>query len=33
MKTKINFKALDYAVIKFGTQKPSIEDQKVFSDF
>lgn len=33
MKTKIDFKALDYADIEFGTQKPSTEDQKAFSDF
>ncbi len=33
MKTRINFKALDYADIEFGTQKPSVEDQKAFSDF
>ena len=33
MKTKIDFKVLDYANIEFGTQKPSIEDQKAFSDF
>jgi hypothetical protein len=33
MKTKIDFKILDYADIEFGTQKPSIEDQKAFSDF
>lgn len=33
MKTKIDFKALDYADIEFGTQKPSVEDQKAFSDF
>jgi hypothetical protein len=33
MKTRINFKALDYADIEFGTQKPSVENQKAFSDF
>ncbi len=33
MKTRINFKALDYADIDFGTQKPSVEDQKAFSNF
>jgi hypothetical protein len=33
MKTKIDFKVLDFADIEFGTQKPSIEDQKAFSDF
>lgn len=33
MKTKINFKAFNYADIEFGTQKPSVEDQKAFSDF
>ena len=33
MKAKINFKALDYADIEFGTQKPSVEDPKAFSDF
>ena len=33
MKAKINFKALDYADIEFGTQKPSVENQKAFSDF
>ena len=30
---KNNFKVLDYADIEFGTQEPSIEDQKEFSDF
>lgn len=33
MKTKIDFNALDYADIEFGTQKPTVEDQKAFSDF
>lgn len=33
MKAKINFRALDYADIEFGTQKPSVENQKEFSDF
>ena len=33
MKTKIDFKVLDFADIEFGTQKPSIKDQKAFSDF
>ncbi len=33
MKTKIDFKALDYADIEFGTQKPSVEDEKAFSSF
>jgi hypothetical protein len=33
MKTKIDFKVLDFADIEFGTQKPSIEDQKAFSEF
>lgn len=33
MKTKINFITLDYADIEFGTKKPSVEDQKAFSDF
>ena len=33
MKTRVNFKALDYTDIEFGTQKPSAEDQKAFSDF
>lgn len=33
MKIKIDFKALDYTDIELGTQKPSVEDQKVFSNF
>jgi hypothetical protein len=33
MKTKINFKALDYADIEFGTIKLSEEEQKEFSAF
>ncbi|WP_435356687.1 hypothetical protein [Emticicia sp. SJ17W-69] len=33
MKTKIDFKILDYVDIEFDTHKPSIEDQKAFSDF
>jgi hypothetical protein len=33
MKTKIDFKILDYTDIEFGTQKPSVEDQKAFSNF
>ncbi len=33
MKTKIDFKALDYADIEFDTKEPSIKDQNDFSDF
>jgi hypothetical protein len=33
MKTKIDFKLLDYSDIEFGAEKPTQSEQKLFSDF